>query len=90
MIHWKLTEQQADQVLVALQHRPYLEVAGLIGVLMQQAQEQQKAQQAQLQAQQVQAQRQLDKPFDAAESNHIGEAIGNAQSAQINGLDRHA
>lgn len=41
MIHWKLTEQQADVVLNALGQRPFLEVQGLIGVLMTQAQEQQ-------------------------------------------------
>jgi hypothetical protein len=41
MIVWKLTEQQADQVLAALQYRPFIEVNGLIGVLMQQAQQQQ-------------------------------------------------
>jgi hypothetical protein len=91
MLTFTLTEQQADLILAALQQRPHFEVNGLINVLLQQASEQQqKAQQAQLQAQQVQAQRQLDKPLDAAESNLIGEAIGNAQSAQINGLDRHA
>jgi hypothetical protein len=94
MLTFTLTEQQADQVLAALQYRPFIEVNGLIGVLMQQAQEQQaQAQYAQQQAQlqqDKQVARQLDKPFDAAESNRIGEATGNAQSAQINGLDRHA
>ena len=42
MIHWTLTEQQADIVLNALGQRPFIEVQGLIGVLMQQAQQQQK------------------------------------------------
>jgi hypothetical protein len=88
MIHWKLTEQQADQVLVALQHRSYLEVAGLIGVLLQQAQEQQKV--AQQEAQLQEQERQIQRQYDAAESNRIGAASGNVQSAQINGLDRHA
>ena len=45
MIRWTLTEQQADQILNALGQRPFLEVNGLIGVLMQQAQKQQIEQQ---------------------------------------------
>ena len=37
MITWNLTEQQADQVLNALGHRPFIEVQGLIGELIKQA-----------------------------------------------------
>jgi hypothetical protein len=43
MIQWTLTEQQADHILQTLHQRPYMEVAGLIGVLMQQVQQQQLA-----------------------------------------------
>jgi hypothetical protein len=55
MITFTLTEQQADQVLTALGHRPFLEVNGLINTLLQQAQAQQQANQQQ-QAEQKQAQ----------------------------------
>ena len=37
MIRWTLTEQQADQVLNALGHRPFIEVQGLIQELLKQA-----------------------------------------------------
>ena len=47
MIQFNVTEQQADQILNALAQRPFIEVQGLIGVLMQQAQEQQKAKEQQ-------------------------------------------
>jgi hypothetical protein len=40
MIVWTITEQQADQVLNALSHRPFLEVSGLIQLLLKQAQQQ--------------------------------------------------
>jgi len=84
MITWNLTEQQADQVLNALAQRPFVEVNGLIGVLMQQAQEQQQANQQQ--AQQAKT-RVIDRPLDAAESNRVGEATATAGQA-INGLDQ--
>ena len=95
MLTFTVNEQQADQILNALGQRPYIESAGLIGVLMQQAQQQQQAAN-QPQTGQVlggagyaaQGQQQL-KPqvADAAESNHIGEATGNAPQA-VNGLDQ--
>lgn len=37
MIHWNLTEQQADQILNTLAARPFAEVNGLIAELMRQA-----------------------------------------------------
>lgn len=37
MIHWNLTEQQADQILNTLAARPFAEVNGLITELMRQA-----------------------------------------------------
>lgn len=37
MIHWNLTEQQADQILNTLAQRPFAEVNALIGELMRQA-----------------------------------------------------
>jgi len=86
MLTFTVTEQQADQILNALGQRPYIESVGLIGVLMQQAQEQQQANQQQ--AQQAKT-RVIDRPVDAAESNRVGEAIGNVPQA-VNGLDQHA
>jgi len=40
MIKWTVTEQQADQVLTALGHQPFLQVNGLINELLKQAQAQ--------------------------------------------------
>ena len=37
MIRWNITEQQADQILNVLGQRPFVEVAGLIQNLLQQA-----------------------------------------------------
>ena len=37
MIHWMLTEQQADQILAALGQQPFIQVQGLIGELIRQA-----------------------------------------------------
>jgi hypothetical protein len=96
MIQWTLTEQQADHILQTLHQRPYVEVAGLIGVLMQQVQQQQlAANQPQTgqriagtgvakAAQEQQVQRSLG---SAAESNSAGSALPNGQAAP-NGLDQ--
>jgi hypothetical protein len=94
MLTFTVTEQQADQILNALGQRPYIESVGLIGVLMQQAQQQQaQAQQAQTgQASGAKVatpaqEQQVQKQFDAAEANRIGEAVGNVPQA-VNGLDQ--
>ena len=44
MITWTVTEQQADLILNALGHRPFIEVNGLINDLLKQGQAQQQAQ----------------------------------------------
>lgn len=37
MIHWHITDQQADQILQTLAQRPFAEVNNLINELMRQA-----------------------------------------------------